>query len=164
MKYSIIHLNPDRLDLPLMPLYAGKLSSAVWIVDGAPDDIDSLAVLIGRTPGETGESRDDFSVAATRLSCGLWRAYISPFCFPDVSQSLDYNIVGTDSAVNPRWLGTGQLRVSDCPADGSPITPPIIPVDTYIRNPLTGLYHKLTADVNELGELTTTIDPEGIQR
>ena len=60
--------------------------------------------------------------------------------------------------------GTGPLIVRDNPADGSPVTPEIIPADTYIRNPATGLYHKLTAAVNEYGELRIDLESEGIQR
>ena len=69
-----------------------------------------------------------------------------------------------DENGNARWLGTGPLIVRENPANGSPVPPEIIPADTYIRNPVTGLYHKLLANVNELGEITTYCDPEGIQR
>ena len=36
--------------------------------------------------------------------------------------------------------------------------------DTYIRNPVTGKYHKLTAKLNELGEITIDVDQEGVDR
>ena len=74
------------------------------------------------------------------------------------------HIVGTDEKSNARWLGTGPLIVRDNPANGSPVVPEIIPADTYIRNPATGLYHKLTAAVNEYGEIVLDCDPEGIER
>lgn len=161
MKYSIIHLNPDRLDLPLTPLYAGKLSSAVWIIDGVPDDIASLAVVIDRPPDpSTGDTRDPVSVAADANV----RAYLSPFCFPDASDTLHYHVIATDAQDNPRWLGSGSLAVLENPANGSSIAPEVIPRDTYIRNPVTGLYHLLTATVNELGEITSHVSEEGIQK
>ena len=93
-----------------------------------------------------------------------FRAYFSTFLIPDISDALEYHIIGTDGHGNARWLGTGPLIVRDNPANGSPVPPEVIPADTYIRNPVTGLYHKLLADVNELGEITTYCDPEGIQR
>ena len=93
-----------------------------------------------------------------------FRAYLSPFLFPDVSDALEYHIVGADVHGNARWLGTGALIVRDNPADGSPVVPEIIPADTYIRNPVTGLYHKLVAEVNDLGEIAVAVDPEGIER
>ena len=166
MKTNAITIRPDRLELPLAPVYAGRLSSAVLEIGGdVPDDVASVAVLIDRTPDpSTHQPRDPFSAAATRLGLGPFRCYLSPFNFPDESDALKYHVVGTDSNGNPRWLGTGRLCVMENPADGSPVDPPIIPADTYIRNPVTGLYHKLLADVTELGELTTYCDPEGIER
>ena len=35
------------------------------------------------------------------------------------------------------------------------------PADTWIRNPATGLYHKLIVSVNELGEVSVGIDAQG---
>lgn len=166
MKANHITLRPDRLNFPLECANVGKLSSAVFIIGGdIPDDIDGMVVQIGRTPDpQTQEPRENFTAATTRQTDGTFRCYLAPFYFPDLSAALSYHVVGLDLNGNPRWLGTGPLIVRDNPADGSPVTPEIIPADTYIRNPLTGLYHKLTAAVNELGELTTTLDPEGIQR
>ena len=164
--YSTIILTPDRLDLPLIPLYAGKLSSAVWFITNVPDDIESVAVQIERTPDpDTHQPRDNFSAAATRQPPSIaYRCYLSPFHFPDVSAALQYHVIGTDTEANPRWLGTGQLAVKDNPADGSPVAPDLIPRDTYIRNPVTGFYHLLPAEVNDLGEVTIPDSPEGIER
>lgn len=171
--YSIIQVNPDRLDLPLIPLYAGRLSSAVWYVSGVPSDIEGLAIQIGCTPDPTThQPRDNFSAAATLVTGGtcppcassMWKCYLSPFYFPDAATALEYHIIGTDAESNPRWLGTGQLCVKDNPADGSPVAPDVIPRDTYIRNPVTGLYHLLTANVNDDGEITIHLADEGIQK
>lgn len=172
--YSTIRLNPDRLDLPLIPLYAGKLSSAVWFITNVPDDIEGLAIQIGRTPDPTThQPRDNFTAAATLVASqgiggaahvSLWKCYLSPFYFPDAATALEYHIIGTDAEANPRWLGTGQLCVKDNPADGSPVAPDVIPRDTYIRNPVTGLYHLLTANVNDDGEITLHLADEGIQK
>ncbi len=50
MKTHIVKVRPDRLNAPLATCFVGKLSSAVFmIVGGIPDDIDTIAVLIGRT-------------------------------------------------------------------------------------------------------------------
>ena len=38
---------------------------------------------------------------------------------------------------------------------------PIIPAEPYVRNAATGLYHKLTAEVNELGQITVKVSQEG---
>ena len=166
MKAQHIRLRPDRLNDPLATCFVGELSSAVWVIEGdIPDDLTGMSVQIGRTEDPTThQPRENFTAATTRQEDGSFRCYLSPFLFPDVSDALGYHILGTDTNGNARWLGTGALIVRDNPADGSPIVPEIIPADTYIRNPVTGLYHKLTATVNEYGEITTICDPEGIER
>lgn len=167
MKTNVIRLRPDRLNIPLATCPVGKLSSAVFVICGdIPDDVQSLAVQIERTPDpDTHQPRPNFTAATTRQTDGTFRCYLSPFHFPEIAPDLHYHVMGTDTAAptaNPRWLGAGDLRILENPADGSPVTPEIIPADTYVRNPVTGLYHKLVAEVNEDGELSVAIDEEGI--
>jgi len=167
MKAHNIRIRPDRLNDPLATCFVGKLSSAVFVIWGdIPDDVDTITVQIGRTEDpDTHQPRQNFTVAANRNADGkTFRCYLSPFCFPDLSDALEYHVMGEDTNDNARWLGSGPLVVRDNPADGSPVPPEIIPADTYIRNPATGLYHKLTAEVNDLGEISVGIDPEGIER
>lgn len=167
MKEHQVTIRADRLNRPLETCFVGKLSSAVFrIVGDIPDDIDGITVQIGRTDDPTThQPRQNFTVAANRNADGkTFRCYLSPFCFPDVSDALEYHVLGTDTNGNARWLGSGPLEVRDNPANGSPVPPEIIPADTYIRNPVTGLYHKLIAEVNDLGEITVAADPESIER
>lgn len=169
MKTNIIRLRPDRLNAPLVPCCVGKLSSAVFTISGdIPDDIDSLAVEIERTPDpDTHQPRPNFTATATRKQDGTFSCYLSPFYFPEIAPDLHYHVMGTDTSTptaNPRWLGTGALRILENPANGSSVAPEIIPADTYVRNPVTGLYHKLVAEVNEEGELSVAIDKEGISK
>lgn len=169
MKTHNVKIRPDRLNDPLATCFVGKLSSAVFMIGGdIPDDVDTIAVQIGRTDDPTTHTpRQNFTAAATEVegqTPRCFRAYLSPFLFPDTSDALEYHVIATDDHGNARWLGTGPLIVRDNPANGSPVPPEIIPADTYIRNPATGLYHKLTAAVNELGEIVLDCDPEGIQR
>ena len=164
MKTNRITLRPDRLDLPLAPQTVGKLSSAVFTIDGdIPADIEGLVVQIGRTPdGVT--PRENLTAATTKKTDGTYECYLSPFYFPDEANGLKYHIVGRDAHDAPRWLGSGTLNVEENPANGSGVVPEVIPSDTYIRNPITGKYHKLTASVNELGEIAIDIDDEGVDR
>ena len=171
MKAQHIRIRPDRLNAPLATCNVGKLSSAVFVIEGdIPDDTDTIAVQIGRTPDpQTQEPRKNFTAAASETTpqgsaARAFRCYLAPFYFPDEADALEYHIVATDTNDTPRWLGTGPLIVRDNPADGSPVTPEIIPADTYIRNPATGLYHKLTAAVDEDGNLTVALEDEGIER
>jgi hypothetical protein len=170
MKEHQITIRADRLNRPLETCFVGRLSSAVFRIGGdIPDDIEGITVQIGRTADpDTQEPRENFTAAATEEAnthaARSFRCYLAPFYFPDVSMGLKYHIVGLDASGNTRWLGTGTLEVEDNPANGTPIAPDIIPADTYIRNPATGLYHKLTAEVNELGEIVVTVEKEGIER
>lgn len=169
MKAQHIRLRPDRLNDPLATCFVGKLSSAVFVIYGdIPDDVDTIAVQIGRTEDpDTQQPRPNFTAAASEVAGQTprsFRAYLSPFLFPDISAALEYHVLGTDTNGNARWLGTGPLIVQDNPANGSPVPHEIIPADTYIRNPATGLYHKLTAAVNEYGELSIDLESEGIKR
>lgn len=160
-----IHLDAGRLNFPLRTIWQGVLSSAVVIIHGMPADIDSSGIVFGVAPtGTTPHDPPTYRAAATRQSDGTWRAYVSPYTFPVVGLSLEYSVVGVDVVGNPRWLGTGQLNVMDCPAAGSSDAPEVIPADTYVRNPVTGLYHKLTAIVDEDGNLTINLAEEGIER
>lgn len=166
MKTNEIKVRPDRLNAPLATCFVGKLSSAVFTVSGdIPDDIEGLKIQIGRTPDpDTGEERDNFTVVANADGERSFRCYIAPLFFPDASSALKYHVVGLDTHSMPRWLGTGDLVVRDNPSNGHADSPDIIPADTYIRNPLTGLYHKLTAELNEDGELSIALDSEGVER
>lgn len=166
MKTNQIKIRPDRLNDPLATCFVGKLSSAVFTIGGdIPDDIEGLAVEIGRTSDpQTHEPRPNFTAAADANGDGTFRCYLSPFHFPDVSEALKYHVMGMDANGNARWLGTGDLIVRDNPAEGSPVVPEIIPADTYIRNPATGKYHKLTALLDEDGNLTINLADEGITR
>ena len=171
MKAQHIRIRPDRLNAPLATCNVGKLSSAVFVIEGdIPDDIDGMTVQIGRTEDHTThQPRPNYTAAASETTpagsaARTFRCYLAPFYFPDEADALEYHIVATDTNDNPRWLGSGPLIVRDNPADGSPIVPEIIPADTYIRNPVTGLYHKLTAAVNEYGELSIDLESEGIER
>lgn len=123
----------------------GRLYRARWMVDGK---------YYTRSTGTADRDEAD----------DTWRAYVSPFVFPVVGMSLEYSVVGADGHDNPRWLGTGQLNVVDCPAQGSADAPDVVPRNCYIRNPVTGLYHELTAAVDEDGNLTINLADEGVER
>lgn len=168
VKTNHIKLRPDRLNAPLAECFVGRLSSAVFVVYGdIPDDISALNVQIGRTPDSSttpATERANLSVAAVKQTDGTYRAYLNPYCFPDLSEALKYHVVATDTNGNPRWLGTGALIVRDNPANGSPVTPEVVPQDCYAYNPVTQKYHKITATVDEYGEITIEVSKEGITR
>ena len=151
----------SRLNFPLPPMHAGALSSAVALIYGVPADIKACSLVI-QAPGQ---NPDPARFRADAVKEGTaWRCYLNPYCFPAAATGLEYHVVGIDTHDNPRWLGRGTLDVYDNPAQGSGDVPAVVPRDTYIRNPVTGLYHLLTATVDGDGNITLDLAEEGVER
>ena len=129
------------------------------IVQGVPSGVSELEIRFGA------EGRENpISARGRMVQDGVWHVYAMPFCFPAAAGDLKYEIVCTDEGGNARWLGTGALAVLACSAAGSGEEPQIVPRDTYLRNPVTGLYHRLVAEVDEDGVLTVAVDQEGVEK
>lgn len=156
MKTNVITIDADKLYMPLAQCSVGKLSSAVFTVNGdIPDDVENLSITVEYSGGE-------YVAAGTKQADGSFTVYFAPSYFPDATDSLMYHVIGTDSKGNPRWLGSGVLRIFDNPANGGGAVPSIIPAGSYAYDETTGLYHKLLASRNELGEITVEVDPDGV--
>ena len=155
-----IRVDESRLNFPLIPISAGVLSSLDFEVVDVPD-VDALAVFFEYDDGTV-----NYQAACVKVRAGFWTGYAMPYTFPaeNATGALHYHVVATDARGNQKWLGTGELDVYANPANGSPTPPPIVPHDTYIRNPVTGLYHLLTATVDEDGNLTLNLSDEGETR
>ena len=155
-----IKVDEAHLGWPLRTVWAGALSSLTLYVEDVPPGFTELEVQFG-APGRA----EPFRAAGVEERCGVWRVYAMPWCFPAASDgALEYQVVGTDAEGGRAWLGTGALTVRANNAQGSADAPAIIPADTYVRNPVTGLYHRLTAEVNECGEVTVAVGGEGVER
>ena len=156
-----VRIDESRLNYPLAPINAGVLSSHYVELVDVPDTVQTLGVLF-----EYGANAEKYRAECSPAGDGVWTCYAVPFIFPaaDVTGELHYHVVATDDRDNEQWLGTGTLFVHANPANGSSQAPDVIPRDTYIRNPATGLYHKLTAAVDEDGNLTVALEDEGIER
>ncbi len=155
-----IEVDESHLAWPLRPIWAGVLASLTVEVVGVPDGMAELGMLVEAAGTDT-----PFAAAGKDMGGGRWRVYLMPYCFPVASDlGLKYQIVGTDARGERTWLGTGALGVRDCGAAGSSLIPSVIPADTYVRNPKTGLYHKVTAEVDEDGIITLGVESEGVEK
>ena len=162
---TVVTAPSQTADQRLEAVSAFQWSSKTLYLKILDDEIEALNVRVFRTPDPaTGEPRDPYVAPATLQEDGLWRCYLTPLCFSDVAKDLQYDLIGLDGSNNPRHLGFGPLRVlvSHLTQDGT--LPDIIPADTYIYNPTTGLWHKLVATVDESGVITTAVEQEGIER
>ena len=134
-----------RADRLLDTLAVGRGSSIEFELAGLPEGVENVTVHVGRPESDTH--------AAARA--GLY--------FPTEGMS-DWHVTAKDKRGNAVWFGRGRLDIVPTvlgDADGQ--EPPILPDDTFIRNPVTGLWHRLTVDV-ENGQLVPTIESEGVER
>lgn len=161
---GIVKARGENLSFPLTPIFAGQLSSMTLDVTDVDADIETLKVCVARTLDESGAERLPLVAEASKVADGSWHCYLNPYFFPDLSRALTYSLVGVDDKGNPRWLGTGRLEVLSNPANGSAVAPEILPKDCYAYNPTTKLYHKITASLDEYGNISLDVDADGIER
>lgn len=158
MDYQQIAINePARRAWPLARIAVGRASAAELLVLGAPREIEDLRVHFSR-PGGKGSA---YAVKG-RLSGGGWKVYASGLNFPEEGNA-EYNVTAIDSHGNAVWLGRGALSVLPSVLHDAGGEAPIVPADTYIRNPATGLWHLLTVEVDESGALVPVLG-EGVER
>lgn len=161
---TVITAPPQTADQKLAPVSAFQWSSKTLYFRILDDEIEALNVRIFRMPAADGTERTPYVAPATLQEDGIWRAYLTPLCFSDVASDLQYDLIGVDASGNARHLGVGALRVLDGNLTSEGTLPDIIPADTYLYNPTTGLYHKLIATIDESGVITTALEQEGVER
>ena len=143
-----IQLDPANPNMPLPHLWSGRGSRAMILVVDHP--ADSTALFIFTAPGASESTVIESDV--------LGNIYINGWSL-DFSAQVTYEIVARDENGSTS-MGKGLLTVYASATSGTiPTPPPLIPPDTYILNPVTGLYHKITATINDLGEPTIDVGP-----
>ncbi len=161
MYRNVIQLRPDKPNFPLSPVWVGDASAAVFLFPGLHSGITAISLLI--TPVESGAVEE---VAGT-VEDGVGTVYCAGWVFPDTGIT-KYEVALTASAPDGTddlvfWAGTGILTVLPASLEGINPVKPIIPQNSYARDPETGLYHLITAELNELGEITLSVATEGIE-
>lgn len=142
---------------PLRTLEVGRATALDFIVLGAPEGVQRLQFHAGRI------GRDDFyPVEATALPDNRWAVYASGLHFQNVGRT-EYHISAIDERDNAIWLGKGRLEIVQSVLPVAPGEIALIPEDTYLRNPETGLYHKLTCKFED-GMILPMIEEEGVSR
>ena len=132
--------------------------SAVWLeIVGVPNGVENVVFHAGR-PGT-----DNYSaVQASPLPDGRWAVYASGLHFPDVGAGR-YHVTGKDERGGSVWLGSGSLYVEPSVLNVDAEDIPLVPEDAYVRNPATGLWHKLTVTFED-GALVPELSTEGVSR
>ena len=128
-------------------------------VVGAPDGLQELQLHVSDA-----ESPHTYTaVPATSLPDNRWRVYASGLFFRTVGKSF-YQLTGKDGRDNSVWLGKGRLVVVDSVLHADSDDVPIIPEDCFVRNPATGLWHKVTSALDEDGIPYMVVAKEGVEK
>lgn len=144
--------------IALPPAEVGWASAFRARIVGVAAELENVQIHIGRPDNANGSA-----VACTALPGGEWRAYASPIYFPMPGKA-KYRVTARTPEGDSVLLGTGSLTVAAAPVNTPGSETEIIPDDTYVRNPKTGLWHKLTITEEEDGDLTPHLEPKGIAR
>ena len=155
MQTVYIGSNPG---IKLPTLTVGRSSTLRALIAGMPSHVERVQIHFG--------TRDDLSINA--VDCipapgGEWKCYANGFYFPDVGEA-HYYVVAIDDNGGSEYFGRGRLKIVPSVAPET-ANAGIIPEDSYIRNPLTGLWHKISAELDEeTGKITLSVEQEGITR
>ena len=143
--------------LSLPAAEVGRASAFRALLVGVSADLENVEVHFATPTNASGTA-----VKCTPIPGGDWRVYASGLYFPDEGKA-KYRVSARTPEGDSVHLGEGTLYIepSSLNTDGAAI--PIVPEDTYLRNPKTGLWHKFTCTFDD-GILTPKIAKEGITR
>ena len=141
----------------LRTITVGRGSALELELVGVPDGLVNVMFHAGR-PGT-----ENYSMATAReLPDGRWAVYASGLHFPNVGVA-KYHVTGKDGRDGSVWLGRGRLNIEQSVLNVDPDAIPLVPDDAYVRNPVTGLWHKLEVTV-ENGVLVPEFSDQGVSR
>lgn len=157
MDRMIVNVGKPGEVATLRAITVGRGSALELDIAGVPEDVVNVVFHAGR-PGTENYS----AVAASALPGGRWAVYASGLHFPDVGVG-KYHVTGRDWRGGSVWLGSGRLTVEQSVLNVDPDAIPLVPDDAYVRNPVTGLWHKLNVTVED-GVLTPEFSDQGVSR
>lgn len=135
----------------------GRASAFRALLVGVSADLENVEVHFATPTNATGSA-----VKCDPLPGGDWRVYASGLYFPDVGRA-KYRVSAKTPQGDSVFLGEGTLDVVQSSLNVDDGALPIVPEDTYLRNPATGLWHKLTCTFED-GMLTPSIAREGVTK
>jgi len=157
MSRMILKVGRPGEDSILRAITVGRGSALELELVGVPDGVVNVTFHAGR-PGT-----ENYSMAsASPLPDGRWGVYASGLHFPNVGRA-KYHVTGKDGRDGSVWLGRGRLNIEQSVLNVDPDAIPLVPDDAYVRNPVTGLWHKLNVTV-ENGVLTPEFSDQGVSR
>lgn len=159
MTKPAIRLSATRqVHIPLQTLTVGRGSVLELEIHGAPEGLQNVQLHVGRM------NSSDFSpVTATPMPDNRWSIYVSGLYFPDEGR-IQYHLTGRDERDGSVWLGSGRIIILPSVLHKQDGEESIVPEDTYVRNPRTGLWHRLTVTMDTDGDMLPAITKKGITR
>lgn len=160
MYRQTVTLAPEKPNFPLTPLFVGQGSAAVVILSEVPEGATAALIL---TP--VGGGTPVAYAAALNAETGDLEAYAAGWAFPTAGTT-KYEITfttGTGDSERTFWAGSGLLHVMAAATVADIPNAPVVPQDTYVRSPVTGLYYLVTVELNDLGQPVLTTASEGIE-
>jgi len=160
MYRQTVTLDPAKPNFPLTPLFVGQGSAAVVILSDVPAGA-SAALIITPVGGGTPVAY----AAAANAATGDLEVYAAGWAFPTAGTT-KYEITfttGEGDTERTFWAGSGLLHVMTAATVADIPNAPVLPQDTYVRSPVTGLYYLVTVELNELGEPVLTTASEGVE-
>ena len=159
MYRQTVTIAPATPNFPLWPLWVGQGSAAIVILSGVPASAVDAAIILTPVGGGT----KLLYAAVKNETTGLMEVYIPGWSFPtvgDARYAVEFTM-GTGDQSKTFWSGRGDLHVWEAETNADIPNAPIIPHDTYIRSPVTGLYYLLTVEFNDLGQPVSNYSTEG---
>lgn len=157
MYRATITLRPDAPNFPLKPVWVGRNSDALFILDGVPDG--HTARLYVTRPGAELAVYFDAAVSESTAEVYVFAAGAN---FPSAGADGKYEVLLTETVSGHHfWCGAGALNV--LAASSGAVTPGYgTGMQTYVWNPATRKYYLVTATVNEDGTVTSEVSQEGV--
>lgn len=159
MYNKTITVNPATPNFPLDPLWNGAGSDCLLDVYGIPDGCSALFIFTHAAPGST-----PLAVACEDFVEGQeYRRFEISGLNLNVIEQVEYEILGyfTEDGVTTKFhCGKGYLNVTASNTTGTEPIPAgsTVPIN-LVYNLTTGKLHRQYAVVNELGEVTLSVDP-----
>ena len=143
--------------LPLPAAEVGRNFALRARLTGVPRDLENVQVAFDSPSGAS-----EAVVPCAALPGGEWSLYASPLTFQATGR-VKYRVTARTPHGDSLLLGTGALSIVQTVENIDAAETAIVPNDTYVRNPATGLWHKLMVSLED-GELVPEIEKEGIMR
>ena len=143
--------------LSLPAAEVGRASAFRALLVGVSADLENVEVHFATPTNASGTA-----VKCTPIPGGDWRVYASGLYFPDEGKA-KYRVSAKTPEGDSVHLGEGALRIVPSSLNVDAAAIPIVPEDTYLRNPKTGLWHKLTCTIED-GDMLPLISKNGVTK